>query len=173
MRISSNPSSSNQKLVIASAASLISPLSLPGQSQPEAAVIVRGLQQRGAADELPRMSLQSQGPMPLIAPQHRWKGEVAIVGQCAVRRVRPWNGLCQETDDLPLRKEQLRLFCIRQPERGEATAAKFPAKPIAPSYRGLLFFHRLLTILLKNQMDTPKNCLGCQRNSVVMAAAVG
>ena len=50
--------------------------------------------------------------MPLIAAIHGGKSGIAIVGVGAVRRIGPGNSFREITDDLPMRKQKLRLLGV-------------------------------------------------------------
>ena len=50
--------------------------------------------------------------MPFITALHRGKSCLAIVGVGAVRRIGPGNGFREIANDLPMRKQKLRLLSV-------------------------------------------------------------
>jgi hypothetical protein len=84
-------------------------LSVPGQSKPESTIDVFSFQQGHAPNQPVWLSLEPEGPMPLIAASHGWKSCIAIVGVDAVRRIGPGNSFREIANDLPMRKQKLRL----------------------------------------------------------------
>ena len=87
-------------------------LPVPGQSQPEPAVDLLPFQQRDAADQLLWFRFQSKRPMPLVSASHRGEGYIPIVGAGAVWRIGPGNAFREIANDLPMRKQELRLLRI-------------------------------------------------------------
>ena len=84
-------------------------LSVPGQSKPESTIDVFTPQQGHAANQPVWFSLEPEGPMPLIPAIHSRKSRIAIVGVGAVRRIGPGNSFRKIANDLPMRKQKLRL----------------------------------------------------------------
>jgi len=84
-------------------------LSVPGQSKPESTIDVFSFQQGHAAYQLVWFGLEPESPMPLISAIDRRKNCIAIVGVGAVRRVGPGNSFREIANDLPMRKQKLRL----------------------------------------------------------------
>ena len=84
-------------------------LSVPGQSQPESTIDLFSFEQGYGADQPIRFRFQPERPMPLIPAIHSRKSCIAIVGVGAVRRIGPGNSIREIADDLPLRKQKLRL----------------------------------------------------------------
>ncbi len=87
-------------------------LSVPGQSKPESTIDFFSFHQGHAANQPVWFSLQPEGPMPLISAIHSRKSCVAIVGVGAVRRIGPGNSFRKIANDLPMRKQKLRLRSV-------------------------------------------------------------
>src|SRR5258708_2021913 len=73
--------------------------------------------QSDASDQMARIGLQPQRPVPFLAARDRRQRNVADVGQRPVRRVRPRDDAGHEPNDFPVRKENLDRLSIRQLER--------------------------------------------------------
>ncbi len=84
-------------------------LSVPGQSKPESTIDFFSFQQGHAANQPVWFSLEPEGPMPLIPAIHSGESCIAIVGVGAVRRIGPGNSFRKIANDLPMRKQKLRL----------------------------------------------------------------
>jgi len=85
---------------------------VPSQAKPKSTIGVCPLSQIYAADELLRVSLKPEGPMPCISALHRRKYNVAIVRIGSVRRVGPGNDIREITNDLPMWKQELCLLGV-------------------------------------------------------------
>jgi hypothetical protein len=82
---------------------------VPWQAQPESAVVRLPLMQADGADVLCRRLFQSQRSVPFVAALDGGKRDVTIEGERSISGIWPWNVGVQEPDDLPLRKDTLRL----------------------------------------------------------------
>lgn len=94
-------------------------LSLPGQPQPEPAVVGITPHQRNAADHLLGSDLEPQGPVPCLAPGDGGQGHVAAELQGAVRRIGPGHLGSQELDDLPVGEKFLGCHRVGKFERAQ------------------------------------------------------
>jgi hypothetical protein len=52
--------------------------------------------------------------MPFLPARHAGQGNVTIIAEHAIGREWPWNDISEVTDDLPVRKDLLDLFCVGQ-----------------------------------------------------------
>ena len=93
-------------------------LALPGEAEPEAAIVVGALHQGDEADELGGVGLEAERPVPLVAAGDGGEGDVAVEGEGSVGGVGPGDAGGEEADDLPVGEEALGLLGVV--ERGGA-----------------------------------------------------
>jgi hypothetical protein len=94
-------------------------LALPGESEPEAAIVIFFFAEINTADNLPWIGLQTEGPVPSFAALYGGKRQIANEVKRPVSRIRPWDLRGQVAHDLPLRKQNLNLFGVCELERAQ------------------------------------------------------
>ena len=94
-------------------------LALPGQAEPEAAIVAVAFDEADDADELPGLFCEPYAPVPCFTALDLGQCDVAAVLQGAIGRVGPWNTVEEIAHDFPMREKLLHLRCIREFKRAK------------------------------------------------------
>jgi hypothetical protein len=87
-------------------------LALPGETEPEAAIVVFFFTEVDAADDLAGIGFQAKSPVPGFTAIDGREGDVANIAVGPIRGIGPGNLRGEVPDDFPMGKESLNLCSV-------------------------------------------------------------
>ena len=93
------------------------PLAVPGQAQPETAIVGFTTEEADRSDQLVRDRFQAKRPGPFVSPRDSGQCDVTIKLESAIGWIRPRHSVSDIANNLPMRKQNLSLLGVRQFQR--------------------------------------------------------